>query len=312
MIMSAAKRRKIRKNAEVDSLCFLLVRKYESVCLQGFFLRLLRLFAALVSGSSEQPGSQVGRMVHALTNRPKHRKLTRMTNSKTPGLFITGTNTEVGKTYVAARIAAALTSQGKRVGVYKPAASGCVREDGRLVSEDAVALWQAAGRPHRLEQVCPQCFEAPLAPHLAARAEGRELDADLLRHGLEPWLETSDIVLVEGAGGLMSPISNDDYVADLASEFGFPLIVVAANQLGVINQTLQTLITAVTFRDGLEVAGVVLNEIRPSSGDDASTETNYAELDARCGPPMLGHVGWRGDVDSNIDWMALTQFEPAV
>ena len=146
------------------------------------------------------------------------------------GLFITGTGTGVGKTYVAALIARALREAGKRVGVYKPVASGCEMRDGELVSPDAVALWEAAGRPGTLEQVCPQMFAAPLAPHLAARAEGRRVDPKLLRDGIGFWRETSDIVLVEGAGGLMSPISDEDYNADLAAEFGYPLVVVVGQR----------------------------------------------------------------------------------
>src|SRR5258708_35422490 len=97
------------------------------------------------------------------------------------GLFITGTDTEIGKTYVASLIARALVSAGHRVGVYKPAASGCRRQGDSLVSDDAVALWRAAGSPGTLAEVCPQVFAAPLAPYLAATAEGRELDAALLR-----------------------------------------------------------------------------------------------------------------------------------
>src|SRR5882672_6029573 len=153
------------------------------------------------------------------------------------GLFITGTGTGVGKTYVGALIAKALHDAGKRVGVYKPVASGCETHDGRLTSPDAIALWEAAGRPGALEQVCPQLFAAPLAPHLAARAEGRRVDARLLRTGLKIWLASSDLVLIEGAGGLMSPISDDDYNADLAKEFDYPLVIVATNQLGTINAT---------------------------------------------------------------------------
>src|SRR4029079_7760739 len=97
------------------------------------------------------------------------------------GLFITGTGTGVGKTYVGALIARALRNSGKRVGVYKPVASGCEMRGGTLVSPDAVALWDAAGRPGTLEQVCPQTFAAPLAPHLAARADGRRIDSKQLR-----------------------------------------------------------------------------------------------------------------------------------
>ena len=111
-----------------------------------------------------------------------------MQTNDLPGLFITGTDTGVGKTYVAALIARSLVASGRRVGVYKPAASGCIRDaHGCLVSDDAVALWEAAGRPSDLEHVCPQRFAAPLAPHLAARGEGREIDANLLRSGLDYW-----------------------------------------------------------------------------------------------------------------------------
>ncbi len=166
------------------------------------------------------------------------------------GLFITGTDTGVGKTCVAAHIARALVAEGRQVGVYKPAASGCARQGDRLVSEDAVVLWNAAGRPGELDRVCPQCFAAPLAPHLAARAEGREIDAALLRQGIEYWRQRSEIVLVEGAGGLMSPMGERQYVADLAEAFGYPLIVVSRNVLGTINQTLQTLIAAAAFGGG--------------------------------------------------------------
>src|ERR1044071_7239479 len=120
------------------------------------------------------------------------------------GLFITGTGTGVGKTYVAALVAQALRGAGVRVGVYKPVASGCERHGDELVSPDAVALWEAAGRPATMANVCPQLFAAPLAPHLAARVEGRRVNATLLREGIGYWRETSDVVLVEGAGGLMS------------------------------------------------------------------------------------------------------------
>jgi dethiobiotin synthetase len=229
-----------------------------------------------------------------------------MSGQQTRGLFVAGTDTEVGKTYVASCIAAALHRQGHRVGVYKPAASGCRVGDGQRFSDDAVALWEAAGRPRSLADVCPQQFLAPLAPPQAAREEGREVDGALLRSGLSKWLRDFDIVLVEGVGGLMSPISEEDYVADLAAEFGFPLIVVAPNVLGVINQTLQTLITAATFRDGLEIAGVVLNHVRPPSENDPSIASNRGLLEQRCVPPILAELGWEADrFDVAVDWFGL-------
>jgi dethiobiotin synthetase len=216
------------------------------------------------------------------------------------GLFITGTDTEIGKTYVAAMMARALVAAGYKVGVYKPAASGCARRAGSLVSEDAETLWRAAGSPGTLEEVCPQMFAAPLAPHLAAEAEGRSLDRDLLRRGLDPWLSTSDVVLVEGAGGLLSPMGLDEYVADLAYDFGFPLVIVAPNGLGTINHVLETLVAAATFREGLDVAGIVLNCPR-SPGDDPSTASNAREIRRRAVAPLLAEVGF-----------GATSFQPAV
>ena len=157
----------------------------------------------------------------------------------------------------------------------------------------------------------PQCFEAPLAPHLAALAEGRRLDAGLLRQGLEYWRERSEIILVEGAGGLMSPMGEDEYVADLAEEFGFPLVVVARNVLGTINQTLQTLITASVFREGLAIAGVVLNHPATPPADDASLSQNRRELAARCVPPILAEVAWAADeTDVHVDWLSLGAMRP--
>lgn len=216
------------------------------------------------------------------------------------GLFITGTGTEVGKTHVAALIARQLVAEGVRVGVYKPAASGCRRVGGELVADDAVALWEAAGRPLTLGAVCPQRFEAPLAPNVAAREEGKRVDAELLRRGVEPW-RGFEFVLVEGAGGLMSPLSDDDYNANLARDLGLPLVIVAANRLGVINDTLQTVITAEA--QGLPVAGVVLNDAAPTA--DESRLTNAGELERRLGVPLLGSVPWSSEIDPTIDWMHL-------
>jgi len=228
-----------------------------------------------------------------------------MKRKHTAGLFVTGTDTGVGKTYVGAMIARELRRAGRRVGVYKPAASGCRRQRGKRISDDAVALWEAAGRPGSLERVCPQRFLAPLAPHLAAREEGKRLDPKLLRDGLEYWRRRADVIVVEGAGGLMSPLGDDEYVADLAYDFGFPLIVVAPNTLGAINQTLQTLIAAATFRDGLEVAGIVLNHPTPP-GDDPSVATNRRELIARCVPPVLAEVAFNAaSFDAEVDWEGL-------
>lgn len=223
------------------------------------------------------------------------------------GLFITGTDTEVGKTYVATHIAKDLVAAGHRVGVYKPVASECVSDGRQLVSEDAVALWEAAGHPLTLEAVCPQRFQAPLAPHLAARNEGRELDTELMRSGISAWADECDIVIVEGAGGLMSPISDDEYFADVAYDLGYPTIIVAPNSIGVINQSLSALITAACFRDGIPIAGVILNDARMFDGD-VSMETNREQISSRSVSPVLTRLRYEGDeFDEQVDWMMVAQ-----
>lgn len=204
-------------------------------------------------------------------------------------------------------IARDLVAAGHHVGVYKPVASGCRDQGETLVSDDALALWEAAGRPGTLEAVCPQRFAAPLAPHLAARVESRQVDAKLLRAGADYWLDSSDVVIVEGAGGLLSPVTDEEYVADLAYDFGFRLVVVTANRLGTIHQTLATLVVAATFREGLEVAGVVLNEPLPGPFDESATN-NHEELCRRCVPPVLTRVGWQSaDFAPRVDWWELAR-----
>jgi dethiobiotin synthetase len=223
-----------------------------------------------------------------------------------PGLFITGTDTGVGKTRVAAAIARQLAAGGVKVGVYKPAASGCERVGNQLVSGDAALLWEAAGRPGDLARVCPQIFSAPLAPHLAAREEGKQLDEGRLNTGIEYWLERSDVVLVEGAGGLLSPLGEQKYVADLAHAFGFPLVIVAPNRIGTINQALQTLLAARAYE--LEVAGIVLNDLLPPEPADASVLSNPGELARRASAPLLARLPHDAvELDQQVDWRAFAR-----
>ncbi|NOY30792.1 MAG: dethiobiotin synthase [Planctomycetes bacterium] len=221
------------------------------------------------------------------------------------GLFITGTNTGVGKTQVGAMIARALVAAGHRVGVYKPVESGCASENNALVAADAQSLWEAAGRPGELSRVCPQRFAEPLAPPQAAAAEGKRVDRELLRTGIEYWLERSDFILVEGAGGLMSPLSEEDYNADLAVDLGLPLLVVSSNELGTINATLQTIITARAVAPKLPIAGVVLSQTALRE-DDPSVATNAADIRARCDVPLLATVAYgQRKFRSTVDWFAL-------
>ena len=220
------------------------------------------------------------------------------------GLFIAGTNTEVGKTHVAALIAKALFTTGHKVGVYKPVASGCRHEDGKLIADDAEHLWNAAGRPGEFDRVCPQCFELPVAPPQAAKAEGKQVDPQLMRAGIEYWQARCEVVLVEGAGGLMSPLSDNDYNIDLAIDFGLPLVIVSANELGTINATLQTVITARAKAPQLPIAGIVLNQ--PTNRHDDSLATNAYDISARCDVPLLACVDYgANEFPNGVDWMSL-------
>ncbi|MBM4001562.1 MAG: dethiobiotin synthase [Planctomycetes bacterium] len=225
------------------------------------------------------------------------------------GLFITGTDTGVGKTHIGELIAKRLVGEGRRVGVYKPVQSGGGPDGAAL--DDASRLWHAAGCPLRLGDVCPQAFDAPLAPQLAARREGREVDPDLLRDGLRVWADHCDIVLVEGAGGFLSPLDDEDFVADLAVEFAYPLIVVVPNRLGAVNQALLTLVAASTFRDGVDVAGVIVNDPGPEDSLDASALDNPREIARRSVPPVLERVRFgQQTLEGDSDYWELASLHP--
>jgi dethiobiotin synthetase len=144
-----------------------------------------------------------------------------------------------------------------------------------------------------------------LAPPRAAREEGRRVDADMLRTGLDYWRGVSDVVIVEGAGGLMSPLGDSVYSIDLAAEFAYPLVIVAANELGVINATLQTIITAEARAPRLLIAGIVLDQVTRREGD-ASLPSNAEEIAVRCGAPLLATVAHgEREFGQRVDWWAL-------
>jgi len=200
-------------------------------------------------------------------------------------LFVTGTDTGVGKTYVACGIIAALRARGERVGAYKPAVSGSTNGPNGPVWDDLLQLRSAVGGDVAFERICPQRFLAPLAPPVAARIEGKQVDAELLRRGIDWWRERADFIVVEGAGGLLSPITETESVADLAVSIGFPLVIVARVSLGTINHTLLTLEAA--RARGLTVAGIVLNHSTPPDPADSSLASNPVELENRCLAPIL-------------------------
>lgn len=199
---------------------------------------------------------------------------------------MTGTNTGVGKTYVTCQIIRQLVSVGVRVGAYKPVCSGAEPlPEGGYAWEDISRLSQALGGRYSDEQICPQRFQAPLAPPLAASREGRKVSWERLWDGLTAWQSLADYLLVEGAGGFLCPLTVDADFGDFAAELNWPVLVVAGRGLGTINHTLLTL-EAVRAR-GLPVAGVILNS--PNVRDaDQSTEKNGREISRRGEVEILG------------------------
>lgn len=212
-------------------------------------------------------------------------------------IFFTGTDTEVGKTHVAALAASQWRHSGKCVAVYKPVASGCEFRGGQYHSGDALALWQAAGRRGRLEDVCPQRFIAPLAPPAAAASQGTCVDEALLAHGIDAVSDGADLVIVEGAGGLLSPLSAQWLNSDLAMRLRAEVVIVAANRLGVIHQVLATVLAAKSLR--LPILGIVLNQVDPLA--DASVPSNAETIRRFTRVPLLGLVT-HGATASEIRW----------
>jgi dethiobiotin synthetase len=192
------------------------------------------------------------------------------------GWFVTGTDTGVGKTVIAGAVARLLYEAGRRVGVMKPIATGCRYEiDLGLVSEDTEFLAHCAESPDTLATITPVCYHDPLAPMVAAQRARRPVDRDAIRESHRRIADHSDVLIVEGIGGLLVPLDRRTTVADLAAEFDLPLLVVAHAGLGTINHTMLT-IDAARAR-GLTVDAIVLNRYNPSQPTLAE-ETNPETL----------------------------------
>jgi dethiobiotin synthetase len=202
------------------------------------------------------------------------------------GIFITGTDTGVGKTFFACGLAEYLRELGYRVGVMKPAETGCDERDGRLYPDDAIRLKHASGCAEPIEKICPYRLPDPLAPSIAAERAGVKIDIDGLFAIYDEICALHDITLVEGAGGLMVPLLPSYTFTDFAQVLKLPVVVVAANKLGVINHLLLTLEHA--SRKGLGALGYVLNHTSIESS--LAADTNREVLAGLTGVPCLGEL----------------------
>ena len=208
------------------------------------------------------------------------------------GIFVTGTDTGVGKTIVAATLARILRMNGVSVGVMKPVTSGCREEDGQLVSDDARLLCQAAGIQIS-DDITPYRLREPLAPAEAAKIDGVRIDFSHIKAAFGRLAAAYQYVIVEGAGGIMVPLCGGLLVADLARELELPLLVVARPGLGTINHTVLTCYAAQQL--GLQVAGVIVNGMPEQPG--LAEKGAPHQIGSLCGASVLGIWPHRNEID---------------
>jgi dethiobiotin synthetase len=212
------------------------------------------------------------------------------------GLFITGTDTGVGKTAVGTALARELYRTGYNVQPRKPVESGCRLENGILIPADGLAYHLAVNRTIMLETITPHRFSATLAPPYAARLEKRTISIPQLDAAVRQSLQSDDYCIVEGAGGFYSPIAEDGLNADLAQALGLPVLLVAADRLGCINHVLLSL--EAIRRKNLQCAAMVLNEC--SQADVNNKMHNIAELKKLTTVPII-KTDFNNSKPTNID-----------
>lgn len=211
-------------------------------------------------------------------------------------IFVTGTDTGVGKTTVTGLLAAGLRSRGLQVGVFKPAETGCnLGPDGKLLAADALRLRTLAGSTQPAEEVCPYAFAEPLAPAIAARRTGRAIDFRWLCTHIQSHAQRYDLAFVEGAGGWLVPLAPQLTFADLALALGADVLVVVANRLGALNHALLTV--QHVRMCALRCVGYVWNH--PAPVTDIAQTTNPEALQE-----------WLGSALGSVPYLAGSLDEP--
>lgn len=232
-----------------------------------------------------------------------------MTELKYPGLFITGTDTGVGKTVVTALLAAGLKKLGIDVGVFKPVASGALETDEGPKSADALFLKKFAGVDDSLKDINPILLRAPIAPSAAARMEGISIDPSILQFAFRRQSARHKLVLVEGAGGIMTPIRDTYLMRDLAADLQIPCLIVARASLGTVNHTVLTIESLRQAR--IPVVGVVLGRVPVRS--DPAERTSGPLIEEITGVKVLGEVIHDDEVDVDrlsIGSLLSSDFDP--
>ncbi len=219
-------------------------------------------------------------------------------------IFITATDTNIGKTVITALLALKLRQMGIDCAVFKPFASGCRRENGTLISEDAEFLQKMTGSADSLEEICPIRLEEPLAPLIAAQRSGISTRhwPQIARDGLENLRDKHEFVLVEGVGGLLAPIWESEGVPasnlHLLTEWNLPAILVTRRTLGTINHTLLSLQIAAQF--SVRFAGIIFNDAAPVSDSDIAAQTSSHFIAGATPVPIWGCVPFAPELNPQI------------
>lgn len=214
-------------------------------------------------------------------------------------LFITGTGTDIGKTYVAGLIVKKLTDAGKNAAYYKAAMSGNDRrEDGTLIPGDALFVQQTAQISQPLEEMCPYIYENAYSPHLASRIEGNPVQMDVVKAGYKNVCDKYDYVTMEGSGGILCPICFDEakiQLEDVIKELGLSSIIIADAGLGTIN----SLVLTVEYMKSheLPLKGIIFNNYHPGN---VMEDDNIFMCEYMTGLPTLAKVK-KGDTELDID-----------
>ncbi len=214
---------------------------------------------------------------------------------KSPGYFITGTDTGVGKTVVTACLVSLLRKVRLDVGVMKPIETGVDPDCNSAANSDARFLMEVAGSEDDLSDVCPLRLKAAASPYQAAAMENRKIDLPRILESFHKLSGRHEFMLVEGIGGIQVPITHSYRVTDLIRDLGLPVIVVGRVTLGTLNHTLLTLQAAAI--EGLEVRGVILNH--PQAGEPTDIEQDQAKIiEELSGVPVLGECPFLGQVSA--------------
>lgn len=218
------------------------------------------------------------------------------------GLFITGTDTGIGKTWISAAIMQLLKAQHQNVIGMKPIASGCESTAAGLRNEDALLLQQQSSIEIAYEQINPYAFEPAIAPHIAAAQSGVTIDIQHIKQTYQALSQQADWVIVEGVGGWQVPLNEDETIADLAAALDLPVILVIGMRLGCINHAL--LSAASIEQSGSKLAGWIANFVDPQM---AEQQQNLLSLQQRIAAPLLGSVPYQQTLDAEhiAGWLDL-------